>query len=195
MMLWCDRWESCRLRHQSVRSWALKLKEWKGFIGRLFFDGGKLTQDKSNTATEMQQLLLCSLNIRWFVKIFRVRSLSYEYQFSFILKAELVTINISHFDLPLKPKLRGTRKWSLKRFSCLYMRSSCGTFESKYISVLLTYITDEELSSHCNVSIPRPWVNSYISSSERWLEEIFFNRVLVFVAWEDLFKKRNKNVM
>ena len=61
--------------------------------------------------------------------------------------------------------------------------------------MLLTYISDEELSSHRNVLMPRPWVNSYISSSERWLKEIFFNRVLVFVAWEDLFKKRNKNVM
>ena len=112
-MLWCNRWESCRLPHRLVRSWALKLKEWKGFIGRLFFDGGKLTQDKSNT-NEMQQLLFCTLNVWCFVKILNwiwVLNRLYEYQFSFKLKVELITLKILHFDLPFKTRLRGTRKW------------------------------------------------------------------------------------
>ena len=43
-------------------------------------------------------------------------TLCYEYQFSFMLKVEVIAItNVLQVDLALKKKLRGTQKWSISK--------------------------------------------------------------------------------
>lgn len=57
---------------------------------------------------------------------------------------------------------------------------------------ILTYNTDVELGSHGDVSIPRPRVDAHVSRSEWRDKQVFFDRVLIFISWENLRKKSNK---
>lgn len=86
-----------------------------------------------------------------------------------------------------------TIKWLLNQLNFIKFQAELLT--DTYIVVYLQILTDfpeVEPSSQGNMSYPCPRVDTYISRPERWDKQVLFDRVSVFVSWENLKTNINK---